>query len=182
MMHNKNLTKNIFQKGFNIRKSFSLQKGFTLVELLIYMGLSMILLAIISGIFISVLSVRNESIKSSSLEREGRYILARLSHDVYSAQDIIEPATLGESSTTLQLLVNSDLFTYSINDDKLYLTNTSGTHLLSGESVNVMSFNVTRLGNEGGKNAVEIELTTQSQNVSEGKIENRNYQFILALR
>lgn len=164
------------------KQKYKSDSGFSLVELLLYMGLSMILLVIISGLFISVLNIRNESTKTSSLEREGRYVLARLSYDIYSAQDIIEPALIGETSTTLQLIKNSELFTYRIIDDKLYLIDASGSHLLSGEGVNVTSFNITRLGNDGGKNAVEILLTTQSQNVSEGKTESRDYQAVLAIR
>ncbi len=156
--------------------------GFSLVELLLYMGLSLILLTIISGLFISMLNTRSESMKTSSLEREGRYILARLSYDVYSAQDILEPALVGETSTTLQLMKNSELFTYRIIDDRLYLIDASGSHLLSGETVKAINFSVTKLGNDGGKNAVEISLTTQSQNISEGKIESRNYQTVLAVR
>lgn len=156
--------------------------GFTLVELLLYMGLSMILLVIISGLLVSTLSIRNESVKTSSLEREGRYVMARLSHDIYSAQDIIEPAVIGESSDTLQLLIDSELFSYRIIDGKLYLINDSGTHLMNGEATNVTSLNITRLGNEGGVGTVEILLTVQSQIVSEGKIENRDYKTVATTR
>jgi type II secretory pathway pseudopilin PulG len=164
------------------KQKYKSSSGFSLVELLLYMGLSLILLAIISGLFISMLQTRSESMKTSSLEREGRYILARLSYDIYSAQDIIEPALVGETSTTLQLMKNSELFTYRIINDRLYLINTAGSHLLSGETVKAISFNVTKLGNDGGKNAVEISLTTENQNISEGKIENRTYQTVLAIR
>lgn len=158
------------------------KKGFTLVELLLYMGLSVILLVIVSGIFISILSVQNESVKNSSIEREGRYILNRLSRDVYISQDILEPVDIGESSDTLQLLIDSELITYRIVNERLYLIDDTNSYLMSGESVKVIDFNVEKLGNNGGKSVVEITLTAESENVSDGIIQTRDYKTILSVR
>lgn len=158
------------------------QQGFTLVELLLYMGLSVILLVIVSGVFISILSVRNESVKNSSIEREGRYILNRLSRDVYISQDILEPVDIGESSDTLQLLIDSELITYRIVNERLYLIDDTNSYLMSGESVKVIDFNVEKLGNNGGKSVVEITLTAESENVSDGIIQTRDYKTILSVR
>lgn len=170
---------NIREKIKHIKTSMP---GFTLVELLLYMGLSMILLVIISGLLVSTLSIRNEAEKTSSLEREGRYIMARLSYDIYSAQDIVEPATIGDNSTQLQILINSELITYRIINNKLYLIDNSGTHLMSGENVSATNFNVLKLGNDGGVGVVEISVTAESENISEGKVESRDYKTVVTTR
>jgi len=165
---------------FKIR-TFS-QLGFSLVELLIYMGLSMIILSIVSGLLISVVNIRNEAEKTSSVERDGRYVVTRLSYDINRAQDILEPAILGANSTSLQLNIDGETITYQIIDDKLYLTDTSDSYALNNKEVDVTSFDVTRLGNDGGKNGVQVNLQIVSQIESEGKIESRSYDFFVAIR
>lgn len=158
------------------------QQGFSLVELLIYMGLSMIILSIISGLFVSIINIRSEAEKTSSVERDGRYMLSRLTYDINRAQDIIEPALLGNNSTTLQLDIDGEIISYQINSNKLTFTDTSGTYAINDKTVNMTSFNVTKLGNEGGKNGVQVDLEIVSQIESEGKIESRNYSFFAAVR
>ena len=46
------------------------KKGFTLVELLIYMALVVIFLGILTNLFISVIDVKNESISVGSIEQD----------------------------------------------------------------------------------------------------------------
>ncbi|MDH5533317.1 MAG: prepilin-type N-terminal cleavage/methylation domain-containing protein [Candidatus Pacebacteria bacterium] len=172
-----------------INKSYALlekirnkQSGFSLVELLMYMGLSMIILIIITGLFASVINIRGEAEKTSSVERDGRYMISRLTYDINRAQEIIEPALLGDSSTTLQLVIDGQTVTYQIINNKLSFTDSTGTYAINNKDVNMTIFNVTRLGNEGGKNGIQAETQIVSQNESEGKIESREYNFFAATR
>lgn len=158
------------------------QNGFSLVELLIYMGLSMIILVIISNLFVSIINVRSEAEKTSSIERDGRYIITRLKYDVNRAQDIIEPALIGANSSNLVLSINGETVTYQISNNKLSFIDATGTHAVNDSVANTTSFNVIKLGNDGGKNGVQVQLQTVSQIESEGKIESRDYDFFTAIR
>jgi prepilin-type N-terminal cleavage/methylation domain-containing protein len=75
-----------------------IKKGFTLVEMLIYMGLLTIFLAVIGNIFFSIIDLQLESQATSSVSESGRYLLSRISYDVRRAQSITTPASPGLSS------------------------------------------------------------------------------------
>src|SRR6266566_4299700 len=92
----------------------NINRGFTLVELLLYMGLLTILVTIMSSLFKTIVDVQLESKSSSSVDQDGRFILARITHDMQAAQKIISPANPGDNSTSLQITVNSVNYTYSL--------------------------------------------------------------------
>src|SRR5438045_832261 len=90
------------------------EKGFTQIELLLSMVILMILISVLTTVFGQILDVQLDSKSVSSVDQNGRYILARLIHDTQSAQSIASPSAVGQSSTTLKLLVNSINYTYSV--------------------------------------------------------------------
>src|SRR5258708_14824797 len=77
-------------KGFT---TFSLhERGFTLVEMLIYMGIFSLMLIALTQIFTSIIDVQLESQSNGSVSQDGQYILSRLSYDISRAQDIATPS------------------------------------------------------------------------------------------
>lgn len=81
------------------------QAGFTLVELLLVMGIFAILLAVITDMFVSVLNVQTEAKANTSVTQDGRYILSKLSYDISRATTVTTPedlnvATSGITATT----------------------------------------------------------------------------------
>ena len=144
--------------------------GFTLVELLLYMGIFSILLVVLLQIFTSILSVHAESQATSSVNQDGSYIMARLSSDVRQASTVVIP-TLGASSNSLHITGNAIDETYSVNGGNLLLTNNSTGTTDQLNSVNTtISINFTALGNSGpnSKVTVQIVLTTTSKIVRVG--------------
>lgn len=132
--------------------------GFTLIELIIYMGLITTLLVITSQIFFAVLDVQTESEANSAIEQDGRFILARLSYDFNESTLITTPLNLGDTSVTLSL----------DNGTKIY-ENTNGNLLLNGSQLNstgttISNLLFTRLGNSGvgKKNTVRISFRLTS--------------------
>src|SRR5260221_14717573 len=104
-----------------IRKDSCRNRGFTLVELLLYMGLLTILVTIMSSLFKTIVDVQLESKSSSSVDQDGRFIIARMVHDMQSAQTIVIPASAGSTTTTLQITENSVNYTYSLVGGNLQL-------------------------------------------------------------
>ena len=105
--------------------------GFTLTELLLYMGLTVIFLGVLTDIFVTTLDVKKESEATSAVEIDGRFILSRLMYDVNNADAITVPASLGESSTTLTLELDGVIDTFTFAGDNLTL---NGDKLNSSES------------------------------------------------
>lgn len=138
-------------------------KGFTLVELLVVMGLMSGFMIILTDIATASVDVQNESSATSSVAQDGRYILARLSYDIQRASSITTPASLGATSASMVLVINGSAHTYSLNGTNLQLAGSLGTHNLNGSESNVSGFSVQRLGNAGGKDTLRTTFTVTSK-------------------
>jgi len=158
-------------------------KGFTLVELLIYMGLLSIILVVLSQIFGSILDAQLESEATSSVHRDGRFILSKLTYDVHRANSIVLPASLGASSTSLQLDI-SGINTYSLNNGNLELTDSLGTNNLNSGDTIVSNLTFTRIGNSvaNAKNTVRIFYTVTSKVIRPKGLETKDFQTTIGIR
>src|SRR3989344_9039760 len=77
-----------FMKFFS---KFYHHSGFTLVELLIAMGLLSILLVVFTSIFAETLAMQLRSETISNLQTDGQFISARLLHDFNQATAVTTP-------------------------------------------------------------------------------------------
>lgn len=156
------------------------QKGFTLVELLIYMGLLSILVGILSTIFVSIIDVQLNSRATSNVEQDGRFILARLTHDIQSASSIVSPNAAGGSGNSLQIHVDSTNYTYSLNNGNLQVTSGSEVNNLNGVNTRVSGLTFLRVGDGDNDDTVRINFTVSST-TSGPNTESRSYQTTLGL-
>ena len=161
------------------------QKGFTLVELLLYMGLFSIILVITLQMFGSVFDAQIESQATSSVATDGRFILSRFAYDVARAQNITTPSVLGTPSASLVIVVNSDTLTYSLDNGDFLLANSSGSTLdqLNSEATSVSGVSFTRLtGGSGGKDVIQLSFTLTSEAIRKTEKEVLTFQTSAGLR
>lgn len=156
--------------------------GFTLVEVLLYMGLFSIFLVSLSWIFHAMLDVQLASYSTSAVETDGRFLLSRFHYDVPRATSLVTPASIGESATSLQLVIQGEQYTYTVNGNVLQLTNSTGIYTLHSPDTIVTSFVVKRMGNVNGKNAVIIIFTLSGGNTDNANVETRTYRIVEGLR
>lgn len=153
-----------------MKKNLNSQKGFTLVELLLYMGIFLILLVVLMQIFTSILSVHAESQATSTVSQDGGYIMTRLASDINHASTVTSPA-LGQTSNSLHIIGNALDETYILTGDKLLLTNniTNTTDQLNSINTGVQ-INFTTLGNStvNSKVSVQMTLTVTSKTIRSG--------------
>ena len=168
---------------FKIQK-FKLNLGFTIVELLIYMGLLTILLSILTSVFVSALDVQSESRSASGLEQDGSYIIARLTYDITRASSITLPASLGSTGNTLQINVNAINNSYAIDgSNNFVVTNNLGTNTLNSYDTKLTAFTVQRLGNVGGaEDTIKIDFTLVSRTSRIAGAESKSFQSTVAMR
>lgn len=153
------------------------KRGFTLVELMLYMALMASILVVLTEVFLSVLSIQAESSEVSNIDIDGRYVLARMFYDVNRADDIVVPASLGQTGASAQLTIGGTNYTYGLgaNEELTILQNGVSSKLTSpGTKISNLTF--TRLGNVGGENSLMIKFKITSGTQS------RNYQTSVALR
>jgi len=104
-----------------IYKSTNLQitnsKGFSVVELLIYMALLTIFLLVLLDIFVTTLNFKLQNEASSALDQDARSILASLNYNIYNAASATVPLTSKlslDSGAKIYELVSGDLLLNSV--------------------------------------------------------------------
>src|SRR3990167_6958851 len=98
--------KNCFDKN--------LQKGTSLIELLIYFGLLATVLIIATDLIIRTGEFSLEANTRNALQQDARFIIGRLTYDIHQADLINTPAGLGDSGSSLDITVGPETHTYSL--------------------------------------------------------------------
>ncbi|MBI2405012.1 hypothetical protein HYV22_02430 [Candidatus Gottesmanbacteria bacterium] len=156
--------------------------GFTIVEMLLYMGLLSGFLVILTSIFLSALDVSSESQTFSRMEEDGRYILARLTYDIARSQAVTIPTTLGTPANSLQLTIGGESVIYGISGTNLTIASGSETNILNSFGSYVSGFTVVRLGNPGGKESVTVDVTLTSATQRPSGPEVRSFHMTQGVR
>ncbi len=135
------------------------QSGFTLVELLITMGLLGIFLVTMTTIFAASIDVQTRSNSYSAVNADGRYLMARLDYDIARASAVTTPASLGSTSTSLALTIGGSTYTYALSGSALQLTSPAGSGSLTGTGDTATNVSFTKIGNSGGLETIRYTFT-----------------------
>ncbi|HSW97422.1 MAG TPA: prepilin-type N-terminal cleavage/methylation domain-containing protein [Candidatus Saccharimonadales bacterium] len=161
------------------------ERGFTIIELIVYMGLFSILIGILSTVFISLLNNQLSVETTSSTDENGKYILTRLTYDIYQAQNIIIPATIGTQTNNLQLTINNINYSYNLDSSGNLqikdITNNSGPYNLNDYDATVSGLLFTRIGNTGGKNTIQVSFSIIS-NTKQKTGQSKTFQTTIGTR
>ncbi len=159
------------------------QKGFTLIEFLLYMGIFVIFLTITLQMFTQIFDIQVESEAVSSVASDGKYISERFSYDTNRATAISNPSNYGTSSASLTFTSEGQNLTYSLINGDLVLTNsTTGTaDQLNGNETSVSDLSFIRLDG-AGKDAVQITFTLTSVATKRSGKEVTTFQSSAGLR
>ncbi|HUD44122.1 MAG TPA: hypothetical protein VMR41_01125 [Patescibacteria group bacterium] len=166
-----------------MKKLNFLQKGTTIIEMMMYMVIFAILMTILTQIFTSILDSETESKATSSVEQDGAYLLSRLSYDVKRAQAVISPTTYGVASTSATLNIGGINYTYSSSPSgNMILINNQGTNVLNSSDTTIANLTFKRIGNVGGKSTLIINYQMVGTTQRVQGYERRNYQTTVSLR
>ncbi len=154
------------------------QVGFTIVELLIYMGLLTILMTIVTRLFTATIDVQLASEAIGGVEEDSRFIYSRLAHDLSRADSIVTPAIPGATSTSLTIMVGSVPYTYSLSGTNLMLGSASLNSYMTG----ISNITFTMLGPDDGKKSIQVKYTVTSTIQSSSGTVTRNIETTIAQR
>jgi prepilin-type N-terminal cleavage/methylation domain-containing protein len=159
------------------------EKGFTLIEFLIYTGIFSILLTITLQMYASIFEVQVESQATSSVASDGKFIMGRFSYDMNRASSINSPTFLGSPSASLEITADSENLRYSLSNGNLILENTTlGTlDQLNTENSSVSDLSFIRLDG-GDKDTVQITFSLSSIPVMKRGAEVKIYKTSAGLR
>ena len=173
-------------KKFQISNfKFQIKRGFTLIEIIIYMALLSIFLLTLTDIFVSILDVQLESDATSAVEQDGRFILSRMAYDIPRASSIDIPPQIGQTRSNLRMTIGGVTYEYAENGGNLQLTNNLGTSNLNGSETAVSNLSFQKIANSavvGTKETIKINFTIESITQRTQGPEVRNFQTTVGRR
>ena len=95
------------------------RKAFTIVELVVYMGILSVLLVVFIDMFATLVNRQLETESLSSVQQDANYLLSRLTYDFSQSKNIQTPSSPGSPSATLTLLNGSTSYYYFLKSDNL---------------------------------------------------------------
>ena len=120
---------------FKTNKKVINQSGFSLIELILYLGILSILIVALFQLLTSIFDIQLESQSTSSVSQDGGFILNRFEYDVGRAESVSFPL-LGDQGQSLDIFDGQNTYTYSLIGDNLIISATP-----SGTSEQLNSFN-----------------------------------------
>jgi hypothetical protein len=167
----------------NVKNNSRLNNGgYTLIELVLYCGILVLLISMLSVVFGSLFDVQLTSTSTSAVDQDGRYIIAKLTHDVASSSAILVPANPGNQTSTMQITINSINYTYSLDgNSNLQIVNnsTNETNVLNSYNTKVSGLTFTRLGNGDSNDTIQVFYTINSRIRTNIGYESKSFQTTL---
>ena len=162
-------------------RNWKLHKGFSLVEILVYMGLMSIFLLVLLSIFTDTLNTKLASESTSALDQDSRYILSRLTYDINNADSIVAPAT-GSSGTTLSIVKDGVGMTYSSSSGNFVLTSAGTTMNLNSLDTSLDNLNFQNVGAPGAKSMMQVSYTLRSKIIVLGETATQSISTTIGTR
>lgn len=145
-------------------KTFYIQKkGFTLVEMVVYMGILSLLLVVFIDMFALLVSKQLETESLSAVQQDSNYIFARLSYDFGRATSISLPMVPSSPSATLRLFIGSTSYDYYVSSSSLIATSSSTLNQLNSSDTVISNLSFQRLGVGGLKDVVQVKCDISSK-------------------
>lgn len=166
----------------NLKFKILPRNGFSLIELIIYMGILLVMIYVLTDILYSTLNSQLETQSSSGIAQDGRYLYSRLTYDINRAQAVSAPQNLGDTSNTLQVTIGGLTYTYALVGGNLTITDNTGTYVLNGPDTSISGLTFKRIGNTGGKDTFQINYSVTSNIIVNGKNETEAFQTTAGLR
>lgn len=160
------------------------EKGYTLIELLIYMGIFSIIISVLGALFGATIDTQLESQGDSYVDQDGKYILSRIIYDFQSASSIDDPTALelGVQHNSLRLTIDGETYTYSLDaNGNLELINAVSPDNLNSIHTKVSDLRFIRIGSGSTQDTVKIHFTITSKIPKENGYESRDYDTTLSL-
>ena len=95
------------------------QKGFTIIEFLIYIGILSIILLVFIEMFISLTRVRTENESTSNIQQDSSYLINKFIYDIHQTKTISLPLHPPNQSNVLDVIINGTNYSYATDSAKI---------------------------------------------------------------
>jgi type II secretory pathway pseudopilin PulG len=152
-------------------------KGYTLIEILLYIAVFPVILLSAIGLFYTVTQSHIKTTIIQEVEQQGTMIVDQISQSIQSAESVDSPGILSPSST---LLITTDEPTsvsasYEVIDNNLAVSYNGGSPIaLHNQKVSVNNLEFKNLGTEEGLSSIQFSFTLSYN--SESSASEYNYE------
>lgn len=158
------------------------KQAFTLIELILFLGLFTIILGVLTNLFSVIVDTQSEVQSTSAVETDTKFIEARLMHDIQRAESIDMPVSIGAQSGNLILTIDGEEYEYTISNGNLEINTDTTTDMLNSLYTEVTSISFQRFGNIGGKHAIKLDMTIDSRNETAAGQESKTIETMIGIR
>lgn len=165
----KSIFNNLMLKIKNLPKSARF-RGFTLIEIIIYMGLLAMILLVVVNLMITSSSFSQEENARLEIQQNARFATERIIRDLQSNQAISTP---NNSTPTNNLIIASgpQQIAYSLNNNRVIRTDTTSVENTTNNQVKIDFLEFKRIENTGGKPTIKITMRVNYVGNIQGNID-----------
>jgi type II secretory pathway pseudopilin PulG len=158
----------------------SKRAGFTLIELVIYTGLTVVVLGLLGGILVTVTRVQGVQNSSAQVTKELSFLMSSIKQSIRSADAI--NAVSATSLTFTAGGISKTIAYLGTPDFKITLTDPNGTEALSSTKIKIdnLEFGDIRDGATANR-AIQIKITASANTDNAQKTFTRTIQSTTAL-
>ncbi len=143
---------------------FKKDKGFTLVELILYVVIAGVVLLVISIFFMNLVTSRIKNETVSEVEFQGTQVLQMITQNIRNAEEVSSPIK-GETSSSLAIIKEGENITFGLDDGVIYIQEASGDPVnLTNKRVLASSLLFENVGKENAPESIRISFTLSRVN------------------
>jgi Tfp pilus assembly protein PilW len=149
-------------KNFFFNKSLKSEAGFSLVELILYIGVSATILTVVSVFLFALWQVRVKNHAISEVEQQGMFVMRQITQSVKNAAFITAPAPGSEDQTLILQTYSSstDPSAFTIDGSTINISEAGSPAMaLTAPNVAVSNLVFTNLSRNGTPGVVRISFT-----------------------
>lgn len=139
-------------------QQFQQRNAFTLLELLIYTGIVVVVLTMISGILYYIASFSLRSRARQEVLHNGRFAVEMLNRDIAASDSVIIPENNATDSSLSLQKGEEEIITYQVGDNRLERGDYNQLQNITGNQVTVSNLNFTRNDSDNPSHPV-IQVT-----------------------
>jgi type II secretory pathway pseudopilin PulG len=159
-----------------------IKRSFTIIELLLYMGILSIILLVFIDLFISMSRMRNEAEAVSNVQQDSTYLLNKFIYDIHQAKSVSVPATPLAQSNTLAFIKGGINYTYSSQSGNLKLTDGTDNYQMNSYETTITNLVFTRLGSGNAYDLIKINLSIRSRVKKQSGYETTSVETTVGMR
>lgn len=158
------------------------KKAFTIIELVIYMGLLAMLLLVFTDMFSLLVDKKLETESTSTIYQDADFIFSRLQYDFAHAKTILLPAAPGNPVTQLQLGFDTNTFDYYLDGTDLKRATGSAILQLNSFDTTISNVSFQRIGEGNAFDTIRLLFTITSKVKKQSGYESYQFKTTYGLR